>query len=131
MIYLIDDKKDRQQLDYNWNPDRLAKYSDYLKVIYSYEEIKSSHLREEIFQNGNIILFHESFFDNSSNYHQEESLNIRNKLKELAEDGKIWLVLFSGSKNSRNLVGQIAHLSVSICDSEEDNVSGKFTILSI
>jgi hypothetical protein len=47
MIYLIDDKRDRQAKDYNWNFDKLSKYKNELKPIYSLQQIDNENLSFE------------------------------------------------------------------------------------
>jgi CheY-like chemotaxis protein len=114
MIYLIDDKKDRQAKDYNWNFDKLSKYKNELKPIYSLQQIDNENLRDNIFSEDSIIFIHESFFENIENKHIKDSLKIREDLREKALKKNIWLVYFSGSKSSRAIDGRIAHIPVSI-----------------
>lgn len=113
MIYLFDDKKSRQT-DYGWSQVQLEKYNTYLTPIYSYGEIKVDD-RKKIFQAGNTILMHESFFDNVEIVHKKDSLEIRKKLNSYSNENKNFnLVIFSGSKNSRKIVDNSASLPVSI-----------------
>jgi len=114
MIYLIDDKKDRQSNDYYWTTEKLKKYSHILVTVYKYDEIKNTQIRESIFSSGNVILFHESFFDNTINLHKKESVEIRSSLNKFAEEKNGWVVFFSGSKSSRILGERTAHLPVSV-----------------
>ena len=65
MIYLIDDKKNRQS-DYGWSKEKLDKYIDTITSIYTYSEIKKMEDKAEIFKKGNTVIFHESFFDNTA-----------------------------------------------------------------
>lgn len=114
MIYLIDDKKNRQS-DYGWSKEKIESYIDVLTPIYTYSEIQKSDERAEIFKEGNTIIFHESFFDNIDIIHKSNSLEIRKKLNEFSKKNVGFnLVIFSGSKNSRNLANNIASLPVSI-----------------
>lgn len=114
MIYLIDDKKNRQS-DYGWSKEKLDMYLDLLTPIYTYSEIIKNEERTEIFKEGNTIIFHESFFDNINIIHKSNSLEIRKKLYEYSKDNKGFnLVIFSGSKNSRKLDLNIASLPVSV-----------------
>lgn len=94
MIYLIDDKRDRQAKDYNWNFDRLSKYKNELKPIYSLQQIDDENLRENIFSEGSIIFIHESFFENIENKHIKDSLKIREDLREKALKKKYLVSLF-------------------------------------
>jgi hypothetical protein len=114
MIYLIDDKKNRQS-DYGWSKEKLATYLDVLTPIYTYSEIQESEERAEIFNEGNTIIFHESFFDNIDNAHKSNSLEIRKRLNDFSKNNEGFnLVIFSGSKNSRKLAKNSASLPVSI-----------------
>lgn len=113
MIYLFDDKKNRQE-DYGWSNELLDKYNDFLTSIYSYKEIDEKAIKE-IFIEGNTILFHESFFDNVEKNHQKDSLETRQKLITYSKTNqKFNLVIFSGSKNSRKLIDNSASLPVSV-----------------
>ena len=85
MIYLLDDKKNRQ-LDYGWNDSRFKKYSDYVLPIYFYKDIEKEEIRREIFTSGNIVLLHESFFDNVLNQHPKLAVDIRKRLTKFSSD---------------------------------------------
>lgn len=111
MIYLIDDKKLRQETDFGWGEDKLEFYNHTVKTIYDLEGLKKN--AEVIFKDGNVILFHESFLDNS-NLKEEASLR-RDKLEEFAKKHEnFYLVIFSGSKTSRYTDKNTAYLPVSI-----------------
>lgn len=113
MIYLFDDKKNRQA-DYGWSKELLDKYNHFLTPIYSYKEI-NDNLRKKIFKEGNTILFHESFFDNVETFHQKDSLETRQRLNAYSESNQNFnLVIFSGSKNSRKIIGNSASIPVSV-----------------
>lgn len=114
MIYLFDDKKNRQ-IDAGWEEQRFNQFSDIIKPIYLYREIEEESKRREIFSGGSIVLFHESFFDNVLNRHHKDGIEIRNKLNEFSSENKEFLlVFFSGSKNTRNLTENVGHIPVSI-----------------
>lgn len=103
MIYLIDDKIKRQQ-DYGWHREKLNQYSEVLTFVHIFNEIEDVELRKEIFSDNNIVLFHESFFDNIDNKHDRTSDEIRNRLEKEAEEGKSFKVyFFSGSISSRKI----------------------------
>ncbi|MCO6497693.1 MAG: response regulator [Chitinophagaceae bacterium] len=110
MIYLIDDKKDRQSKDYKWTEDRLKDYSSYLIPIYTLEEI--TQRSKEIFAEDNTILYHESFIDQTSL--KEEAIDKRKKIEEFSKRKQNLLVYFSGSKSERVISDNIAYLPVSI-----------------
>ena len=58
MIYIIDDKRSRQQ-DYGWDDERFMLFADIVIVIWDIESLIK--YRSQILEPGNIILFHESF----------------------------------------------------------------------
>ena len=111
MIYLIDDKKLRQEKDFGWTSEKLASFSDCIMPIYTLEELTEK--AEEVFNENNTVLYHESFIDNSGISGQ--SAIKRSKLDDLAQKSPTFnLVIFSGSKNTRNVNNNVAHLPVSV-----------------
>lgn len=101
MIFLIDDKKQRQ-LGYGWNDDKFEHVKEFVMPIYNYEQILEENRRNTIFKSGNVVLFHESFFDTTDNKHEKDSLTIRVELEKYAKSSDDFMVaFFSGSKNSR------------------------------
>jgi len=110
MIYLIDDKKIRQE-NLGWNTRRLKAYESLLTLVYSHDEIEE--MRESIFQPGNLILFHDSFFDAIGNKSSVLSDNFRNELTNYVVESNICLVYFSGSIGARKILGNIAYCPVS------------------
>lgn len=111
MIYLIDDKKLRQEKDFGWSSEKLAEYKDKIHPIYTLDELQNR--AKEIFQGENNVFYHESFLDNS--IQNEESVVKRRSLEEFAKKHETFqLVIFSGSKNSRVIKKNIAHLPVSV-----------------
>ena len=99
MIYLIDDKKLRQSKDYSWSNQRFNNYIDTICPIYNIRDLQE--IKNELFQVGNIVLYHESFVDNSSS--KADAVELRKKLEDFAINNESYLVLFSGSKNTREL----------------------------
>lgn len=110
MIYLIDDKKLRQEKDYSWSSERLAKHGKFLIPIYTLTELQNRN--QEIFQEGNIILYHESFIDKTQIH--SEAVERRRRLEEFSQKNSSYLVYFSGSKSDRNLNENIANIPVSV-----------------
>ncbi len=111
MIYLIDDKKLRQEKDFGWPSEKLVKYKDKIHPIYTLDELQNR--AKEIFQRENKVFYHESFLDNS--IQNEESAIKRRSLEEFAKKHETFqLVIFSGSKNSRVIKKNIAHLPVAV-----------------
>lgn len=110
MIYLIDDKKDRQHKDFGWSEEKFAQYADFIKPLYSIEDI--AQIGEDLYKEKNIILYHESFLDFTND--SKKALEQRKKLQNIAETKKdLSIAFFSGSQGSRSLNGNIAHLPVS------------------
>jgi CheY-like chemotaxis protein len=113
MIYLIDDKTQRQK-EAGWDDISLNRLSSILKPIHLYSEIENEEIKKNIFTKGNVVLFHESFFDNVLNKHDKKGIEIRNDLINFAKNKELILVIFSGSKNIRLIDGNIAHMPVSV-----------------
>lgn len=111
MIYLIDDKIDRQK-KLKWNSEFLKSFEDVLVPIYLKEDLDK--FKNEIFKENNVILFHESFFDNPINFHEMDVLQIRDNLKKYSEEKSSIVVFFSGSIGSRYVENKIAYLPVQI-----------------
>lgn len=96
MIYIIDDKKSRQE-DYGWNEEKLSKFDHILTPIWGNDSLRAHE--DNIFQAGNTILFHESF---------PQSDDFKKKLRE--HSAKLNIAYFSGSKGSRYVKGNICML---------------------
>jgi len=111
MIYLIDDKKQRQS-NFGWNSNMLNDYRVVLCPIYSKQQLDT--VRETIFSGNNVILFHDSFFDNPLNKHEKNPIEIRQELIKYATREKRIVVFFSGSIGSRNIEDTITHVPVEI-----------------
>ena len=106
MVYLVDEKKERQN-NYGWNESRFKKYSDYLKPIYNKKQL--DQIKKTIFASkDNIILFHDSFFDDPKNRHKKKSDKIHQDLL----DNELITITFSGSKASRHIYNKKASLPV-------------------
>jgi hypothetical protein len=114
MIYIFDDKKNRQ-VSYGWTEEKFSTYNEFITIIHKYEDVRDDLSRKKIFSHENLILFHESFFDADFNKHYKETIDIRRELYEFAQDTPTFsVVFFSGSKSSRILNTNIAYLPVSI-----------------
>lgn len=110
MIYLIDDKKERQHKDFGWSEEKFAQYADFISPLYSIEEI--AQIGEDLNKGKNIILYHESFLDFTND--SKKALEQRKKLQNIAETNKdLSIAFFSGSQGWRSLNENIAHLPVS------------------
>lgn len=109
MIYLIDDKKTRQERNFGWTEEKFAKYKDIIKPLYNIEDIEI--IGEKLYDKNNIILYHESFLDKTDS--KERAIDQRNKIKDLALKGEsIITIFFSGSINSRSIEGDFSTMPV-------------------
>ena len=110
MIYLIDDKKTRQE-DFGWTEEKFAQYANYLTPLYNIDDI--TKIGENLYNYGNIILYHESFLDFTGD--RDRAVKHRSKLAEKAAAIKgLSVAFFSGSQSSRSLHENVAHLPVAI-----------------
>lgn len=109
MIYLIDDKKLRQERDYQWNKNRFENKENIIQPIYTLEELQNRS--SEIFQEGNVVLYHESFLD-KTDLNTKASIK-RDKLVRFQEKRNSYLVIFSGGINTITLNKNIAYMPVS------------------
>lgn len=112
MIYLIDDKRIRQK-DNGWTFEKIQTFKNILIPVYSANEL-TDEIRNDILSGTNVILFHESFFDNPENKHRKYVDKIRQDLIEFANKNKIILVFFSGSIGNRVINENIAYLPTNI-----------------
>lgn len=103
MIYLIDDNLKRQQ-DSGWDNIKFELFKEYIYPIYRLSEI-TENLRNDLFKNeNNVLLFHESFFENFENKQPDDVNDIRNKLEKLTSaTSNRYYVIFSGSNSERKL----------------------------
>lgn len=112
MIYLIDDKQLRQEKDYNWTEDRFKKYQKCICPIYKLDKLEK--INKEVFQEGNIILYHESFLDQTQL--QTEAVERRKRLEKFSENKSSYLVFFGGGKEIRDINDNlnVANMPVSV-----------------
>ena len=115
MIYLIDDKKIRQE-GYGWSSVMLERYNELITPYYTYDEISDVELRKKMFSNNNIIMIHESFFNSSANVSVTKDFEIiRKDLYAYAQSNPhALLVFFSGSIASRKRDENVAYMPVSL-----------------
>ncbi len=110
MIYLIDDKKERQN-DFGWNSEKFLQFSNSITPLYNINDI--SQIGDNLYKNNNIILYHDSFLDFTSDKHKAQ--NQREKLKHIASNSpELSVAFFSGSQGSRSHHQNIAELPASI-----------------
>lgn len=113
MIYIIDEKTNRQS-SYGWNGQKFKKYSDVIKPIHDYFSFGDNDFVNAILSKGNVVLFHESFFNEIGRGKQKMADEFIEKMKSCALDGNIIVAYYGGSKRSRPKDdGQIVYLPVS------------------
>lgn len=112
MIYLIDNKKERQ-INFHWKENLFKKYQDVLKPFHSYNQI-IEYGQETIFKENNIILFHDSFFSDQKNKdYSGKQIEIFERLNNRAQKRMNKIVFFSGSIKPTQFQEFKASLSVS------------------
>ena len=110
MIYLFDDKESRQQ-SYGWTNKMFELWSDFIVRIKDYSDYLLLE-EKDIFKDGNIIIYHESF---STCIPYEERRNYQafhNSLIDGSELPYVYVVIFSGSITSRAINNNVAHVPV-------------------
>lgn len=108
MIFLLDDKKIRQK-DFGWTEEKFAQYVSHIKPLYTIDDVVK--IGENLYDAGNIILYHESFLDFTDD--SDKALKQRNKIAKMAEaNNRLSVAFFSGSQSSRSLNTNIAYLPV-------------------
>lgn len=111
MVYLVDDKKERQE-KLGWTKEKIDGYKDLLMPIYDYNDWQA--VNKQLFASGNVLLFHESFFDNPVNAKTTEALKIRKNISAFAEANNFAMVTFSGSMGARKISGNQANIPFEI-----------------
>ena len=111
MIYIIDEKSKRQ-ISYGWNIQRFEKYKNIITPIYDYSCFESEMVVNNILSEGNVILFHESFFNGIEANKRDFASKFIHKLDAFGNNGIV--VYYSGSKSSRKINGNVAFLPVSV-----------------
>lgn len=110
MIYIIDEKKNRQE-DFGWDTRDFSEYRTDIQTIHQVDEFIDK--QNEILKGGNTVLYHESFLDNTEIKNKAQT--IRKEFEYYAEKHPdFYLVVFSGSKSSRSLNKNIAYVPVSV-----------------
>lgn len=110
MIYLFDDKESRQQ-SYEWTDERFELWGDSIVRIINYSDFLNIG-QSKIVEDGNIILYHESF-DSCIPYEEKRNYQtFHQAIKEGLDFPNIHISIFSGSIVSRAINGNIAHVPV-------------------
>lgn len=97
MIYLIDEKKNRQ-FKYGWSNDHFATYSNRVTLISDYKTLKDVSLKKILESPENIIMIHNSFFKNLK-VEEKELFEFKNRIRR---NGNI-LIIFGGSFNKTSI----------------------------
>ena len=111
MIYLIDEKIKRQA-SYGWSVSRFEKYKEVIEPINNYSRFEDEKSLDDIFTEGNVILFHESFFNGIAGSKRDIAQSFMQRLKVFGE--KEIVVYYGGSKSSRKVDGNSVYLPVSV-----------------
>jgi hypothetical protein len=105
MVILIDEKNLRQEVDYYWDKSKFQNYDKSILPIYTLEELEKKS--KDVFTDGNVILYHESFLDKTKL--KTEAAIRRQKMEDFVEkNSNSYLVLFSGSKSTRDIQNRVA-----------------------
>lgn len=107
MIYLIDDKRSRQQ-DYGWNKERFSQYTDTITPIWNMESLIEN--REKMLEDNSVILFHESFLSSADVERNDFINSLKSDIEKRASASSLYITYFSGSKNSRSVSERICML---------------------
>ncbi len=113
MIYLIDEKTNRQS-SFGWNTEKFEKYKELICPIHDYYVFSDNNFVNEILSTGNVVLMHESFFNGIDLDKKAMANDFQNKLDSFANDRKVFVAYYGGSKRSRKIDGNKAYLPVSV-----------------
>ena len=117
MIYLIDDKISRQT-DYGWDASRFKEYESILIIIQNEKGLKEHF--QNIFENDNIIIFHDSFLNSNGEF-------IKRFKEKLNDNTNVYCCHFSGSYNSRYIQDKVAYLSPKYVYENLQSFLGEYT----
>jgi DNA-binding NarL/FixJ family response regulator len=110
MIYLIDDK-DKRQEEYGWTKQIFKTLEKNITPLYGINDINK--VEDELYQNENVILYHESFLDFTQS--KDKAVEQRKRLlKEAQTNPDLTVAFFSGSQSSRSVEKNTAYLPVSV-----------------
>ena len=111
MIYLIDEKTKRQA-GYGWNAKRFEIYKDTIESINDYSRFEDDDFMDVVFSKGNVVLFHESFFNGIADNKRGIVKEFNRRIELFGQQERV--VFYGGSKSSRKLDGNIAFLPVNV-----------------
>lgn len=110
MIYLFDDKESRQQ-SYGWTDERFGLWSDSVIRIKNYADFLRLD-ESDIFREGNIVLYHESFATCIPYEYRREYQTFHETISAGSSLQDTRIVIFSGSITSRAISDNTAHVPV-------------------
>jgi hypothetical protein len=110
MIYLFDDKESRQQ-SYGWTDERFGLWSDSVIRIKDFADFLLLD-ESDIFREGNIIMYHESFATCIPYEDRREYQAFHETISDGSSLQDIRIVIFSGSITSRAISDNTAHVPV-------------------
>lgn len=113
MIYIIDEKTNRQS-SFGWNAEKFEKYKELIYPIHDYAILSDNSFVNAVFSIENVVLLHESFFNGINLDNKAMANDFQNKLDSFANEGKIFVAYYGGSKRSRKIDGNKAYLPVSV-----------------
>lgn len=107
MIYLIDEKKERQN-KYGWTTERFQQYKNELIIVSNYVVLQNITSKIILENSNNIVMLHDSFFKNEN----VEEYDIQ-KFKNKIESCGLKFITFGGSFDSIYYKDKILQLQVS------------------
>ncbi len=113
MIILIDDKIKRQD-SYGWTSQRFEMFKDFFLCLTDYSFLDDDTVINDIFSPGNVVLFHESFFNEIDVTKKSDAESFYSQMGKNADEEKLVIVYFSGSKTTRIIDGNKAYMPVSV-----------------
>ena len=110
MIYIIDDRKERQK---KLAPFIFEGEHDEMRCIYTNEELGVK--KQKMFNDAQFIFFHDSFFKKHENKHDEKSFDqIKSDFINYCQKNHIKVIVFSGDFPSRRIDENLGFLPVDI-----------------
>lgn len=113
MIILIDDKIKRQD-SYGWTSQRFEMLKDVFYCLTDYSFLDDDTAISNVFSFGNVVLFHESFFNDIDITKKKDAERFCSMMEEYADKEKLLIVYFSGTKTARIKDGNKAYMPVSV-----------------
>jgi len=115
MIYLIDEKKERQ-LKYGWSSERFLKHKNILTVVSDYKQLENITSKTLLDSPNNIIMLHDSFFKNLDIL-EKDVIEFKNRIQSKG----LYYVTFGGSFDSTYYDDKTLQLKVKLFYSNLEN----------